>query len=78
MKLSRDETRALLDSVSTSDSDEIDCDGCFEHLAELVEHEVLGKKVPEALANIQRHIEQCACCGDEHNALIEGLKAMEG
>ncbi|MEM1227791.1 MAG: hypothetical protein AAGJ40_19035 [Planctomycetota bacterium] len=77
MKLSPDETKALLSYVATSRPDEIDCDGCFEHLAELVEHEVLGNEIPEALVNIQRHIDQCPCCSDEHNALLEGLRAME-
>ncbi|MEM9368361.1 MAG: hypothetical protein AAGD07_20390 [Planctomycetota bacterium] len=78
MKLTRDETKALLDHVSRSKPDEIDCDGCLEHLAEFVEHELLGNEIPEALQAIQRHLEQCACCHDEHLALLEGMQAIEG
>lgn len=78
MKLSRVQTKTLLEIVASAKPDEIDCDGCFEHLAEFVEHELMGIQIPEALRKIQRHIDQCPCCSDEHQALLEGLRTLEG
>ena len=77
MKLTKEQTAALLQYVAGSQPDQIDCNGCFEHLAEFVDHELLGNEIPEALQSVQRHIEQCPCCNDEHNALLEGLRAIE-
>ncbi len=77
MKLSAEQTRALLNSVAVAKQDEVDCDGCFEHLAEFVELELAGAEIPEALGKVERHIDQCSCCKDEHNALLEGLRALD-
>lgn len=77
MKLSAEQTRALLNSVAAAKQDEVDCDGCFEHLSEFVELELAGAEIPEALGKVQRHIDQCPCCKDEHNALLEGLRALD-
>lgn len=76
MKLTREQTKALLSYVASTESDETDCEGCFEHLAEFVELELLGSEMPAALEKIERHIDQCACCQDEHNALKEALQAI--
>ncbi|MEM6366135.1 MAG: hypothetical protein AAF745_17020 [Planctomycetota bacterium] len=77
MPISHDQTESLLRLVSSSKPDEIDCDGCFDHLAEFVEHELLGQEIPDALIKVQRHLEQCACCNDEHAALLDGLRTLE-
>ena len=76
MKLNKDQTKALLQYVASSKPDEIDCDGCFEHLAELVDYQLLGTEIPEAMQKVQRHIDQCLCCKDEHNALLEALHVI--
>ncbi|MEM6471016.1 MAG: hypothetical protein AAF802_15765 [Planctomycetota bacterium] len=78
MKLSKEQTKTLLDYVAVAQPDELDCDGCLEHLAEFVELELMGKEIPEALKKVERHLEQCPCCQDEHNALLEGLRVIEG
>jgi bacterioferritin-associated ferredoxin len=77
MTLSKDQTKSLLDFVASSKPDELDCDSCFDHMAEFVENELAGQEIPVALQKVQRHLDQCACCNDEHNALIEGLKALK-
>ncbi len=76
MKLDKEQLQAMLQMIATSKSDEIACDGCFEHVAEFVDHELLGSEVPEALEKVKRHIEQCLCCNDEHNALLEALQQL--
>lgn len=77
MALSKDKTKSLLDFVASSKPDDLDCDRCFEHMAEFVESELTGEEIPAAMQKVQRHLVQCACCADEHKALIEGLKALE-
>lgn len=77
MKLSAEQTRSLLHSVAAAKPDQLDCDGCFEHLAEFVELELAGVEIPEALQKVQKHIEQCQCCKDEHNALLDGLRELD-
>ena len=42
MKLDKEQLQAMLQMIATSKSDEIACDGCFEHVAEFVDHELLG------------------------------------
>ena len=77
MKLTKDQTKALLRYVTNAKSDQIDCDGCFEHMAEFVEYELLGHEIPEALQLADHHMKQCVCCNDEHKALLEGLRVIE-
>lgn len=77
MKLSNKQTKALLEYVATAMPDDMDCDGCMEHIAEFVEHELLGKELSEALKRVKVHLNQCPCCDDEHSALVEGLLALE-
>jgi len=76
MKISNEQTKALLVYIASSMPDQFDCDGCLDHLAEFVELELNGVEIPEALKRVEIHLEQCACCGDEHNALVEGLQAL--
>lgn len=77
MTISSEQTRSLLAFVSGVQPDELDCDGCLDQMAAFVENELAGTEVPEALKKVQRHLDQCACCNDEHNALMEGLLALE-
>ena len=77
MKLTKAHTKALLQYVAGSQPDQLDCDGCFEHVAEFVEHELFGNEIPKALQKIERHLQQCPCCSDEHSALLEGLHVIE-
>ena len=77
MKLSAEQTRSLLQSVASAKSDDMDCDGCYGHLAEFVELELAGTKIPEALQKVQRHLDQCKCCGEEYDALIEALRELD-
>lgn len=77
MALSNEQITALIDMISTTESDEVDCDGCLEHLAEFAEAELSNQEVSEAIKTVKRHLEQCRCCQDEYNALLEGLRELE-
>ena len=77
MKLTIEQTKTLLNYIASCKTDDIDCDACFEHMAEFVEHELLGSEISQALLQVERHVDQCPCCDDEHNALVEALQAIE-
>lgn len=76
MTISPEQTKSLLSFVASAESDELDCERCFDQMAEFVEKELMGVEIPEAFRKVQRHMNQCACCNDEHNALLEGLRAI--
>ena len=77
MALSNEQITTLLSMISSADSDEMDCDGCLDHLAEFAEAELANREVPEAVKTVERHLQQCVCCKDEYNALLEGLRELE-
>ena len=62
--------------VATVVSDDIDCDGCFDQVAEFADHHLDAKEIPEAMRAVQIHLEQCLCCKDEFNALMKGLAVI--
>ena len=77
MPLSKEQVSALLGMVASTKSDDIDCDGCFSHLAEFAELKLTGRSLPDALSAIERHLDQCSCCKDEFEALMDGLRATQ-
>lgn len=77
MVLSNEQINNLLGLVSSVESDGLDCDGCFGQIAEFAEIHLSAQQVPEAMKAVERHLQQCVCCKDEFNALLEGLKAIE-
>ncbi len=76
MTISIDQAQSLLALVADANPDELDCDGCFELMAEFVERELANCEIPEALRMVQRHLEQCPCCNDEHQALLVALRSL--
>lgn len=78
MAISKQQAESLLAFVASAKADAIDCDECFATMAEFVEHELSGQELPAAMQAIQRHMDQCACCKDEHNALVTALKELDG
>ncbi|MEM9643661.1 MAG: hypothetical protein AAF989_01600 [Planctomycetota bacterium] len=77
MSLSKDQIASLLGLVASAKEGCIDCDACFDHLAEFAEIELAGRDVPEALKAVDLHLKQCPCCKDEFEALMTGLRAMD-
>jgi len=73
MPLKPEQVSKLLNMVSSSDTDSLDCDGCFDHIAEFVDIHLASQEVPAALI----HLQQCVCCKGEFNALLDGLRALE-
>ena len=76
MGISREQVTSLLALVANAKPDELDCDGCLELMAEFVECELSECEIPDALRIVQRHLDQCLCCQDEHEALLTGLRSL--
>ena len=76
MTLSKEQTEALLRSVADTQSDDLDCDDCFQSMAEFIEIELAGRDIPDAMLTVKRHLEQCPCCNDEHKALLTALRSL--
>lgn len=77
MVLSKEKISALLGMISTSQEDSMDCDGCFDHLAEFADTELAGREIPTALRAVEAHLHQCACCKVEYQALLNALRAID-
>ena len=76
MGLSKDKIDLLLKLVASSQEDCLDCDHCFEHIAEFAEAHLTGQTIPEALKTVQVHLESCPCCADEYQTLVAALRSL--
>ena len=52
MALTKEQIKNLVGMVASSGPDELDCDGCFEQLAEFAEAQLMSQKIPAALQAI--------------------------
>ena len=75
MALEEEQIRKLLSAVARTGTDEIDCDTCLAGMAEFAEQQLVGTEVPQALARIAAHIEDCPECAEEYRALFEIVSA---
>ncbi len=76
MSLSNEQINNLLSSLALPPNDELDCDGCFERIAEFAEVQLEGRTLPEALVAVKTHLECCPCCQGEYQALLEALQSL--
>ena len=77
MSLSPEQIKNLIDLVATAKDDQLDCDGCLEHIAEFAEAHLAGRSVSAALDSVRLHLESCGCCQDEYEALLAALGTLE-
>ena len=77
MSLSKNQINNLLGMISSVESDDLDCEGCFGQIAEFAELHLSKQAIPEAMQAVETHLTQCACCKDEFDALLKGLQAIE-
>lgn len=67
----------LLTTVSKTVPDQMNCDGCFELIAEFADAEIRGDVLSEALKAAKVHFSQCPCCDYEYATLLEALQEPE-
>ena len=76
MPLSNEQIASLLQMVSSAVEDNLDCDGCYSQMAAFADVVLAGKEIPEALQSVEVHLQQCSCCKDEYQTLLEGLRGL--
>jgi hypothetical protein len=62
--------------IITTEEEEISCSDCFDRISEYVDAEIAGKKMDQALAQVQHHLKQCQVCHEEYT-LVHELAAGE-
>lgn len=77
MPLSKDQIATLLTLVAGATEDEMSCDDCFAHVAQFVEAELQGATLCESMLKIKNHMQNCPCCKDEYNALMEAVTHLD-
>lgn len=76
MALTAEQVTHLVAMVITVQPDEIDCEECFGRVAEYAQMQLTGGSLDQGMQAIQRHLQQCPCCRDEYQALLEALSAL--
>uniref|UniRef100_UPI001954F1F3 hypothetical protein n=1 Tax=Escherichia coli TaxID=562 RepID=UPI001954F1F3 len=59
MLLDQSKVKILLRALVLTNETELDCDACFDAMAEFAESQLPGASVPEALILIDDHIKIC-------------------
>ncbi|MEN1681944.1 MAG: hypothetical protein AAGJ46_20370 [Planctomycetota bacterium] len=76
-RLDADQVRLLLDVLGKTQDEELTCDEVLPFLAVVVEHEMAGEPLPEALAMVEHHLSICPECVEELNAIRDAIKAID-
>jgi hypothetical protein len=69
--------KRMVRAVLSTRPDEIGCDECFEALDVFVDMELAGKKAAEAMPLVHDHLQRCANCREEFEALLELLRGLD-
>ena len=76
MKLSKNHCKILLESLSLTRENELDCGECQSVLAEFLEHKLENKSLNQSLELVRAHLELCAECREEFEALEVALDEL--
>jgi hypothetical protein len=77
MTLSKEQIQTLLKVVAVTSDDSMDCDGCFNNVAQFVETKLKGLDLCESMKLVKTHLENCPCCQDEFEALLAAMSGVE-
>jgi hypothetical protein len=77
MELDRNILRQMIWDAVTFREDELNCQQCFDHLDHFAELTLVGKSADEALPLVQDHLERCAECRQELEALLIALRSID-
>jgi hypothetical protein len=73
--LKRDDVVKLVGAVAETREIEIGCDECFERLDGFAEAELSGFAASAAMPLVRDHLDKCADCRGEFEALLRALRA---
>ena len=75
--LTKEQIQNLVGLIASTESNQISCDECFGQIAEYAEAELANRTLSEAMMIVQRHLEQCPCCNDEYEALLDAMREID-
>ena len=76
MELNADLLKRMVRDILDTQNDDIDCDGCFDHIDRFVDLELAGKNAVEAMPVVAAHLEHCHDCLQEHDALLAAVRSL--
>ena len=65
---------SLLIKLSITEEHEISCDDVHEILDQFTELEMRGEDVAHLMPLVQKHLDLCPDCGEEHEVLLQALE----
>ena len=68
--------RSMVQEILSTHPDEVGCIECFEQVDSFVEMVLAGKNAAEAMPLVQDHLDRCADCREEFEALLAALRAV--
>ena len=74
MTLKRSDVAKLVRVIAETHEVEIGCDECFERLDSYVETELSGVEASVAMPLVGDHLDKCADCRSEFEALLTALR----
>jgi hypothetical protein len=69
--------RALICEVVTAQFDEMDCPECFEYLDRFADLILNGADAAGMMPRLHDHLERCAHCREEFEALLAAVRAWQ-
>ena len=76
MQLTKEIIRKMMRSIHMTHAQELTCGECFNEVDQFAELELTGKNAAQAMPLVKAHLERCAGCKEEYEALYEALKAL--
>jgi hypothetical protein len=77
MKLKEETLAKVLEAISITEEEEIDCDACNQEVDKYVELLKEGQDPTEVMPLVEQHLKVCDCCTEELKALLEALESIE-
>lgn len=78
ISLETEKLRYLVRDILTTQPEEIGCDACFAQLDVFVELVLAGQDAAAAMPLVCAHLERCAACREEYEALLVALSQQVG
>ena len=76
MQLTQEVIRKMMRSIQLTFQDELTCEECFNEVDRFAELKLAGKNAADAMPLVQQHLDRCANCREEYEALLFALKDM--
>ncbi len=78
MSLSKKEIDGLMQLISLTKNEEINCEQCLSSVSEFAELELMGKSPSDALKAVEHHLSICTECHEEYSLLKKAIRKLNG